>query len=85
MSEENKWTEEEVLTAIGEMGNGLSELFMAEAKNLMLKMDSESLGMQKAYLACAEACVKATTRKMIIDIQTFTPKISFRIPAEAKP
>jgi hypothetical protein len=80
-----KWTKEEVYNAIGEMGTALAELFTREGKALTMNLDERSLGRQEAYLACAEACVKATTRKMVIDIRTFTPSIKFSIPAEAKP
>ena len=87
---DNLYSEEDVLKAVEEMGTALTELFTREANAIRDEqraggptgIDPRRAGMRDAYEACAEAVIKATTRKMIVWPEV---AIKFSVPAEAKP
>ncbi len=75
--------EESSLVNIEAFGTALAELFEREAEALGAPEDGTRIdGLRSAYLACAEAATKASTRKLIVWPEV---AIRFTIPAEAKP
>ena len=90
---DERWTHEQVLTAIEDMGTQFTELFEREAQAIadahegnkvrpFGPLDPQMLGRKEAYEACAHAMIKGTTRKLIV---WPTVDIKFTVPSEAKP
>lgn len=90
---DERWTHEQVWTAIEDMGTQFTELFEREAQNIedahegnkvrpFHPMDPRMIGRKEAYEACALAMIKGTTRKMIVWPSV---EIKFTVPSEAKP